>query len=312
VTSPDEAAAQAASATDKAASNMAATNAAAPAKSSSFGDLKVRVLSALVMAALAGGTLIAGGLAFTLFWLAACVAIVWEWQNLLGAEGRRARFGVGAAAVVIACAFGAQLAPDFGLVFLVVGALATAALAPFGLRLWAGMGVLYAGALILALCAIKPPVPALIEPPSTVRAIVWLFAVVWGTDVMAYFGGRLIGGPKLWPRVSAGKTWSGTLVGVGSGALLGLAVATFKASGPVAVAPMLLVGLCAAALAQAGDLLESSIKRRFGVKDSSNLIPGHGGVMDRLDGFITAAIFVAVLGAARGWPAVAEGLFQWR
>ena len=295
-----------------------ATVRAAPVKKSGgFGDLKTRVLSAIVMAVFAGGTLVAGGLAFTLFWLAASVAIVWEWQKLIGPEGRPARFGVGAAAVAIACAFGAQLAPDFGAVFLVVGALATAALAPFGLRLWAGAGVLYAGALILALCAIKPPIAPIglatpRDPVASTRAIVWLFAVVWGTDVMAYFGGRLIGGPKLWPRVSAGKTWSGTVVGVASGALLGLAVAMFRAREPVAVAPMLLVGLCAAALAQAGDLLESSIKRRFGVKDSSNLIPGHGGAMDRLDGFITAALFVAVLGAARGWPAVAEGLFQWR
>ncbi len=128
---------------------------------------------------------------------------------------------------------------------------------------------------------------------------------------MAYFGGRLIGGPKLWTRVSAGKTWSGTIVGIVSGALAGLAVAAIRPEGPVAVVPLLLVGLAGGAAAQAGDLLESSIKRRFGVKDSSQLIPGHGGVMDRLDGFVAAAVFVAALGAVRGTPTVAEGLFVW-
>lgn len=291
---------------------------AAPAKKAgSFGDLKIRVASALVMAVLAVGTLWAGGVAFTLFWLAAALAIGWEWQNLIGGGRYRARFYVTGASVALACALAAQLQWEAAIGILALGGLVAAGLADRDLRLWAGAGALYAGALIVAICLLKPPVSALglatlADGPATVRAIVWLFAVVWGTDVMAYFGGRLIGGPKLWPRVSAGKTWSGTLVGVGSGAALGLFVATFRNDASVALAPMFLVGLVAAAIAQAGDLLESSVKRRFGVKDSSRLIPGHGGVMDRLDGFITAAVFAALVGAARGWPAVAEGLFQWR
>ena len=138
------------------------------------------------------------------------------------------------------------------------------------------------------------------ESPYNLRAILWLFAVVGGTDVMASFGGRLIGGPKLWPRVSAGKTWSGTIVGIVSGALLGLGVAMVAPVAPVAAGPLLAVGLVGGAAAQAGDLLESSIKRRFGVKDSSNLIPGHGGVMDRVDGLVFAcfAAFLIALGDA--------------
>ncbi|MDE2364011.1 MAG: CDP-archaeol synthase [Hyphomicrobiales bacterium] len=258
------------------------------------------------------GTLVVGGRPFVLFWLCAAVAIVWEWQNLLHIGRPRARFVVGAVSVAIAGACGAQLFPEIGLGVLIVGALAVGFIAERGMKIWAGAGVVYAGALILAICALKPPVPVAIETPLTTLSIVWLFAVVWGTDIMAYFGGRLIGGPKLWPRVSAGKTWSGTLVGVASGAIFGLLVARSGAKEEIAIVPVLLVGLCAAALSQAGDLLESSVKRRFGVKDSSRLIPGHGGVMDRLDGFIAAAVFAALLGAARGWPAVAEGLFQWR
>jgi phosphatidate cytidylyltransferase len=284
---------------------------AAPAKGPNFSDLRTRVISGVVMVAAAVGALVAGGAPFILFWLAAAIAMVWEWQRLLGEERRLARVVVGAAALAVACAFAAQNGADYALAILGLGALAVGWLGPPGLRVWAGAGVLYAGALIVSIAAIRPPLPALLEPPYNLRAILWLFAVVWGTDIMAYFGGRLIGGPKLWPRVSAGKTWSGTIVGVVSGALLGLAVAAILPSGPVATVPLLLVGLAGGAAAQAGDLLESSIKRRFGVKDSSQLIPGHGGVMDRLDGFVAAAVFVALLGAVRGTPTVAEGLFVW-
>jgi phosphatidate cytidylyltransferase len=142
-------------------------------------------------------------------------------------------------------------------------------------------------------------------------SIAFLFAVVWGTDIFAYFGGRLIGGPKLWPRVSAGKTWSGTITGVVSGASLGLGAVYFGAGPQLANWRVIVVGLAAAAFSQVGDLFESSVKRRFGVKDSSGLIPGHGGVMDRLDGFIFASVFAAAVGLLRGAPSVAAGLFFW-
>jgi phosphatidate cytidylyltransferase len=149
------------------------------------------------------------------------------------------------------------------------------------------------------------------SPDVGALAIAFLFAVVWGTDIFAYFGGRLIGGPKLWPRVSAGKTWSGTITGVVSGALFGVAAVYFGGGPQLASWRVFLVGLAAAAFSQVGDLFESSVKRRFGVKDSSRLIPGHGGMMDRLDGFIFASVFAAMVGLLRSAPSVAAGLFFW-
>jgi phosphatidate cytidylyltransferase len=127
---------------------------------------------------------------------------------------------------------------------------------------------------------------------------------------MAYFGGRLIGGPKLWPRVSAGKTWSGTLIGISGGALIGLALAITGLE-RTSIVTLFLIGLLLAAVSQAGDLAESALKRRFGVKDSGALIPGHGGVMDRLDGFTAACVCAAVIGALRQYPFIAAGLFSW-
>ena len=132
------------------------------------------------------------------------------------------------------------------------------------------------------------------------------------TDIMAYFGGRLVGGPKLWPRVSPGKTWSGAVIGAAMGALLGAVVGLFVAPSGARLIPILLLGLAAAIVEELGDLFESAIKRRFGAKDSSHLIPGHGGMMDRLDGFVAAATFAALVAWARSsgdW--IAGGLFQW-
>ncbi len=140
-------------------------------------------------------------------------------------------------------------------------------------------------------------------------AIGWLFAVVWGTDVCAYFGGRLIGGAKLCPRISPGKTWSGFAVGIVCGAVLGVVAVHFWPGVNARLGPVFLLGIVTGAVAQGGDLLESWIKRRFNVKDSSRLIPGHGGFMDRLDGFVAAAIFAALFGLAHGQPSAASGLF---
>lgn len=273
--------------------------------SGGFADLGPRVVSAVVMVAAALGALYLGGDVFALFWLLAGVAINWEWQGLIGGERRLARVLVGGAAVTAAAAFART--GLIGVALLELAALAGVAgvLAGSGRRLWAFSGVVYAGALVVSVCLLRE------SPDLGLVAIAWLFALVWGTDIFAYFGGRLIGGPKLWPRVSAGKTWSGTLTGVVSGGFLGLATIYIGVGPAAATWKTFLVSLFAAAFSQVGDLVESSVKRRFGVKDSSRLIPGHGGVMDRLDGFIFACGFAAAVGLLRGGASPAAGLFIW-
>ena len=267
-----------------------------------FRDLLPRSLSAVILIGIALGTAIYGGPAFNAVWWAAAVAINWEWQKLIGPERRRPRVLAGGVAISLAAPL-VHLSALIPSVFIVAaGAILVATQAPRSLRFLAGFGVIYASALVIALELLRASFPFGLE------SIIWLFAVVWGTDVMAYFGGRLIGGPKLWPRLSPSKTWAGFLVGICSGALAGLAVA--PAPGPYMI--YVLLGLLAGAAAQGGDLLESMLKRRFGVKDSSQLIPGHGGVMDRLDGFTAAAVLAAALGVARfGFDAPAAGLFKW-
>jgi phosphatidate cytidylyltransferase len=269
-----------------------------------FADLGPRVLSSIVLGVFATGTLWAGGVLFALFWLAAGLAIVWEWQALIGEARRRARFIAGAVGIAVAAAFASYVALGIAFVALAAAAMLTAVLAQERDRIFAAAGVLYPGALVICAIALR------VSDGFGLIAIAWLFALVWGTDIMAYFGGRLIGGPKLWPRVSAGKTWSGTLVGVFCGTLCGLAV-VFLGSDRTAIPPVLLLGLLLAAVSQAGDLAESALKRRFGVKDSGALIPGHGGVMDRLDGFTAACICAALVGALRQYPFIAAGLFSW-
>lgn len=278
----------------------------ADAQSGKFGDLGPRVVSALALVAAALAALYLGGDVFALFWLLAAFAVSWEWQGLIGGEMRLARVALGGASLAAAAAFASYGAGRFAVAVLLLFAAVLGALAGPGRRLWASAGVVYAGSLVVSACLLRQ------SAQFGALAIAWLFAVVWATDVMAYFGGRVIGGPKLWPRVSPGKTWSGTLVGVTSGALLGLVVARLaEAPGAIAMGPLFLIGLGAAALAQAGDLFESWVKRRFGVKDSSRLIPGHGGVMDRLDGFIFASAFAALLCGLRDQPSLAAGLFIW-
>jgi phosphatidate cytidylyltransferase len=165
-------------------------------------------------------------------------------------------------------------------------------------------GVLYAAALAAAVILCRG-----VETVG-LAVILWLFAVVWGTDTCAYFTGRALGGPKLWPRVSPKKTWSGAIGGLLGGALLGLAVLAL--AGIAVKWQHFALSLAFSVATQAGDLFESSLKRRYDVKDASNIIPGHGGVMDRLDGFIFAAVLAALCGMARaGLTDVPKGLAVW-
>lgn len=170
---------------------------------------------------------------------------------------------------------------------------------------WMIAGLCYAGVLLLAPVALRR------DASLGFVAMLFLFAVVWATDIAAYFAGRAVGGPKLWIAVSPNKTWSGALGGALGGVVAGLAVAHW-AGLDIAWA----LGLVAFALSiasQGGDLLESAIKRHFGAKDSSHLIPGHGGLMDRLDGFLTAVLAAVMVGLMRGGiDGAAQGLLVWK
>jgi phosphatidate cytidylyltransferase len=281
------------------------------ARGGGFGDLPTRIGSALVLGVAAVVSLIVGGTVFVLFWLLAAIAVHWEWQRMVGGDRVFERFLVGSIALGTAAVFSINLAPDFGAVTILGAVIIVGALAGDGRRVWAGAGLCYAGVLILSVCMIRPAVVGAFAGPFDLRAIVWLFAVVWGTDVMAYFAGRLIGGPKVWPAISPGKTWSGTLVGIAFGALAGLAIGLPRSILPVAAMPLFALGLVAASASQAGDFFESGVKRHFGVKDSSQLIPGHGGVMDRLDGFIAAAAVIVLLGLWRDASSIGEAVFRW-
>ena len=265
-------------------------------------DLKPRIASALVLAIVARGAAWAGGPLFDLLWLAAGVVVLWEWAGLVGIARGSATLWTGGLALVAAALLAGVGQPAAGLAALMLGATVAAATSHSSRRLYAGGGVLYAGALVAAAPLLRR------SEPFGLAAVLWLFAVVWGTDTMAFFGGRLIGGPKLAPRLSPSKTWSGLVVGAVSGACLGLLVAPRAGN----VLWVLGVGLLGGAIAQGGDLFESALKRRFGAKDAGSIIPGHGGVMDRLDGFIATSVFAALLGLCRFGPAAAgTGLFRW-
>ena len=148
------------------------------------------------------------------------------------------------------------------------------------------------------------------DPTLGFAAILFVFAVVWLSDIVAYFAGRAIGGPKLMPRVSPKKTWSGAIGGTAGGVIGGVLVARYFGIANLGSAAA--VAFVLSLISQAGDLLESAIKRRFNTKDASQLIPGHGGLMDRLDGFVTAALAAVLIGIAHGGVnAPARGLMVW-
>jgi phosphatidate cytidylyltransferase len=268
-------------------------------------DLLPRVLSSLVLMSAALLSVWLGGTVFLLLWIVAASAVGYEWQHLIGAP----REGLRVVLVLVAIAVAAMVTTQDGILAAVAFLLLTGTLAALVAgetrRLWAFAGIAYAGALVVAVVALQA------SPAYGTRAIVWLFATVWGTDVAAYFGGRLIGGPKLWPKVSPSKTWSGTLSGVTAGAIFGAVIGAGWIGSPLPFLPIFLLGLVTAMVSQAGDVFESCIKRHYGVKDSSILIPGHGGFMDRLDGFVAAAAFATVVGDCRGLSSIAEGLFVW-
>jgi phosphatidate cytidylyltransferase len=146
------------------------------------------------------------------------------------------------------------------------------------------------------------------DPSLGAAAVLYLFAVAWTTDTASYVAGRLIGGPRLAPRISPNKTWSGFIVGTLAPALVGFAFASVLEE--TSAMKLSLVSIVLALACQMGDLVESAVKRRFGAKDASQMIPGHGGLLDRIDGLLLAAIAAALI-ALRDVASPGRGLLIW-
>ncbi|MGY8664857.1 phosphatidate cytidylyltransferase [Bradyrhizobium sp. UFLA05-109] len=277
-------------------------NDAAPAGSKpASSNLMMRVLAALVLAPLAIALAYAGGWLWAFLVTLASIGLFVEWLTVVGA-GRVVLTACGTIVLAImgfCVAFGAlKAAVAIG----AIGGVVIMLLAKDRFT-WAGAGFAYAVAALLASILVRQ------DPVNGFVALMFVLLVVWATDIGGYFAGRGIGGPKLWPSVSPKKTWAGAI----GGFVASLAVAGgFAASGFGKAVPLLALSAILSVVSQAGDLFESAVKRRFGVKDSSHLIPGHGGLMDRLDGFIAAILVAWIFGYLRhGVHSAGSGLMVW-
>lgn len=270
----------------------------APSKSGS--DLGTRFAAAVVMVALACAAIYFGGWWFRALVAAGAAAMTVEWGDIHGLR-RPWTLAAAAAAALALAALGWRLFPDEEICYVddVGVALARQCLDPA----WIGFALLAGVALALGAVSRRLPLATgflyVTIPAFALLAIewarfdivFWLMLVTWSTDIFAYFAGRSIGGPKLAPRISPNKTWAGLIGGMAGAAAVG-AAAAFAFDLP---APFLWTGAAMGLLAQLGDLYESRLKRRFGVKDSGTLIPGHGGILDRVDGLLPVAVATFLL-----------------
>lgn len=251
-------------------------------------ELKLRIISAIVLAAVVLTATWMGGLPFDIVAAVIAVLVYYEWSTITRLPEQHFKANAFGWLIVLLIACNIVLGEGDLLLPLLCGGAITAiliSLVGHG-SWWLPGGIVYAGLSGISLAAIRG------DNQAGFVATLFIFAVVWGTDILAYFVGRAIGGPKLAPRISPGKTWSGaiggTVAGIAASGALTLGVFSRLSLWTMALAFLLSVA------SQIGDLFESFIKRRFGVKDSSHLIPGHGGVMDRVDGLVFAC-FAAFL-----------------
>ncbi|MDO9525202.1 MAG: phosphatidate cytidylyltransferase [Gemmobacter sp.] len=256
--------------------------------SGNFGDLRTRVISAIVMAVVGIADIWLGGAWFLALLVVVGGAMMWELSRMLGAAPMAALM-MGALASVVMVAV--PMLPAWGWLLLAVPPLVASALVARDRVLCA----VYGSAALLATFALYG-----FRLEQGLVWLIWLILVVVASDVAGYFAGRTLGGPKFWPAVSPKKTWSGTVAGWVGAALVGLGFAAATQAG----VGLALISALVAFAAQMGDIAESAIKRRAGVKDSSNLIPGHGGVLDRFDALLGASLVMLVSAALIGLPEV--------
>lgn len=250
-------------------------------------ELVIRTLTGLALIAVALAAIVLGGI---VFWLLAAVAglfMMAEWADLHGVAPRQKRLAQYSLSVPLALM--APSPPGAGPGFLTLGLLAGAAffIVIVTNRRELALGTLYVGLPILSLLLLR-------HQHEGIVYTLWALALVWATDIGAYFTGRALGGPKLAPRLSPSKTWSGLIGGIALASLFGVFMHWY-AGLPLRLT---LATPVLAVLAQAGDIYESRLKRRAGVKDSGTILPGHGGALDRLDGVVPVAVAAAFLAVA--------------
>jgi phosphatidate cytidylyltransferase len=265
-------------------------------------NLVMRVIAALILAPLAIAIAYAGGWLWILLVTLAVIGLYVEWLTIVGLAREMPVVGSGIAALSVAGLCLAIGRIDAASGVLAIG-LAAVALLTRERRNWTAAGFFYAAAAEMASVLVR------LDSVKGFVALIFVLLIVWVTDIGGYFAGRGIGGPKLWPRVSPKKTWAGAAGGFAASLAVAFGFAAFDLGKTGA---LLLLGAVLSVVSQLGDLFESAVKRRFGVKDSSHVIPGHGGLLDRLDGFVAAIIVAAIFGFLRGGAdGVGRGLMVW-
>ncbi len=248
-------------------------------------NLQLRVLASIAMIAIASVALVFGGVVFWMLAVVVALFMMAEWSVLNGADAKTKRLAQLSLSVPLALMAPASLLlviHDFFTLGLLVGAAFFVVIVTRKPQL--ALGVLYCGLPVFALMIIR-------RQHEGIVFTLWALSLVWACDIGAYFTGRTLGGPKLAPVVSPNKTWSGLIGGVVLASLVA-ALLHFEYGLPLRLT---LATPVLAVLAQAGDLYESWLKRRAGVKDSGNILPGHGGILDRLDGLVPVAPVAAFL-----------------
>ncbi len=258
-------------------------------QSAKWRDLGIRTLSSAILVPAVLLDVWLGDIWFHLLVALLAVMMAHEWSNIVH-DRNSAQFALHGAGAL--CGAFLTVALDWPATLLVLAvisfvSIALAVLQKRKMCLWVLVGVPYVGLPAMAFVILRG------QTHAGMLTIMWLFAVVWAADICAYFAGRLIGGAKLAPRVSPKKTWAGLWGAVVGGLVAGLGMGYWAGSANVLVLPVL--GAVLAIVEQLGDLFESALKRHYGVKDSGRLIPGHGGILDRVDGLVAATVCLAAI-----------------
>lgn len=267
-------------------------------------DLWPRVASGVVLASVAIALTVAGPMPFAVLVLTVALIVSWEWGRVVRGTDMdmvlAAQLGGVGAGIMLA----AIDLPALGVLALAIGTILVALLSLGRNAGFSALGVAFAGLPGIVLLWLRS------DQGFGLWAVLYIMLIVVVTDIAAYFSGRLIGGPKIWPRVSPNKTWAGLIGAIVASAAAGWIYAAYC---PVPALPekLSIGGALLAIIAQVGDFAESALKRRFGTKDASQLIPGHGGFMDRIDGLTTAAIAAGIYAVIYGPMAPALAILTW-